>query len=131
MRDTMGLLRTTIAIENGFRPGIKHELPETLVDTGAELTWVPRTVLEELGIKPRKQVRFEMANGMEIARDIGFAIVHAGGTETIDEVVFGEPGDLVLLGARSLQGLNLKVDLVGKRLVAGGPMLAASELIAA
>jgi hypothetical protein len=55
----------------------------------------------------------------------GFAIVHAGGTFTNDEVVFGEPGDLVLLGARSLEGLNLKVDLVGKRLVSAGPMLAA------
>ena len=72
-----------------------------------------------------KQVRFGMANGMEVVRDIGYVITHAGGAETIDEIVFGEPGDLVLLGARSLQGLNLKVDLVGKRLVAGGPMLAA------
>src|SRR5207237_1851985 len=41
------------------------------------------------------------------------------------QIVFGEPDDLVLLGARSLQGLNLKVDLAGKRLAAGGPMLAA------
>ena len=51
--------------------------------------------------------------------------LRAGGTFTTDEVVFGEPGDLVLLGARSLEGLNLKVDLVGKRLVSAGPMLAA------
>jgi hypothetical protein len=57
---------------------------------------------------------------------VGFAIVHAGGTFTNDEVVFGEPDDLILLGARSLEGLNLKVDLVGKRLVSAGPMLAAA-----
>jgi hypothetical protein len=55
-------------------------------------------------------------------------IVHAEGRETNDEIVFGEPGDLVLLGARSLEGLNLKVDLVEKRLVAGGPMLAAARI---
>jgi len=126
LRDTMGMLRTTIAIENPLQPGVRHELPDTIVDTGAELSWAPRSVLEQLGITPRKRIRFEMANGMEIVRDIGFAIVHVGGTVTNDEVVFGEPDDLVLLGARSLQGLNLKVDLVQKRLVAGGPMLAAS-----
>jgi hypothetical protein len=39
--------------------------------------------------------------------------------------VFGEPGDLVSSAQRSLEGLNLKVDLVGKRLVSAGPMLAA------
>lgn len=131
MRDTMGLLRTTIAIENPFRPGARVELPDTLVDTGAELSWAPRNVLEGLGVTPRKQVRFTMANGMEISRDIGYVMVYAGGTETIDEIVFGEPGDLILLGAHSLQGLNLKVDLVGKRLVAGGPMLAAAQRLAA
>lgn len=126
MRDTMGMLRVTIAVENQLRPGERHELPDTLVDTGAELSWVPRAVLEALGVGPRKKVRFVMANGDEIVRDIGYAIIHAGGTETIDEVVFGEPGDLVLLGAHSLQTLNLKVDLAGKRLVAGGPMFAAA-----
>ena len=131
MRDTMGMLRTTIAIENPLQPGVRLELPDTLVDTGAELSWAPRPVLEQLGITPRKQVRFGMANGMEIVRDVGFVITHAGGAVTNDEIVFGEPGDLVLLGARSLQGLNLKVDLVHKRLVAGGPMLAACELVAA
>ena len=131
MRDTMGLLRTTMTIENPLRPGVRHDLPDTLVDTGAELSWAPRGVLEQLGVVPQKQVRFGMANGTEIVRDIGFVITHAGGTLTNDEIVFGEPGDLVLLGARSLQGLNLKVDLVQKRLVAGGPMLAAAQLVAA
>lgn len=129
--DTMGMLRVTIAVENQLRPGERHELPDTLVDTGAELSWVPRAVLESLGVAPRKRVRFAMANGDEIVRDIGYAIIHAGGTETNDEIVFSEPGDLILLGARSLQGLNLKVDLVGMRLVAGGPILAASQRRAA
>ena len=36
-----------------------------------------------------------------------FAIVHAGGTFTNDEVVFGEPGDLVLLGAATSKGYSV------------------------
>ena len=34
--------------------------------------------------------------------------------EPSDLVVFAEPGDLVLLGIHSLEGLNLKVDPVRK-----------------
>ena len=38
-----------------------------------------------------------------------------------DDMVFGEPGDLVLLGSRTLEGLNFRVELVHKRLVDAGP----------
>jgi hypothetical protein len=48
-----------------------------------------------------------------------------GKSFTIDEVVFAEPGDLALLGARSLEGLNLTVDSIRKKLVAAGPLPAA------
>ena len=44
---------------------------------------------------------------------------------TIDEVVFARKGDLSLLGARTLEGLNLLVDAKKKKLVAGGPLFAA------
>jgi len=40
----------------------------------------------------------------------------------IDEVVFAQPGDMVLLGARTLDGLNLVVDAAKKKLVATGPL---------
>jgi hypothetical protein len=51
--------------------------------------------------------------------------LHVGDAVTTDEAVFGEPNDLELLGARSLEGLNLRVDSREKKLVAGGPILAA------
>jgi predicted aspartyl protease len=128
MVDDMGILRTTVEIESPLREGERRLLRDVLVDTGAELSWAPAAVLESLGITRRKTIRFQQADGTVLERWVGFAIVHAGGTFTNDEVVFGEPGDLVLLGARSLEGLNLKVDLVGKRLVSAGPMLAAAGL---
>jgi predicted aspartyl protease len=96
-----------------------------LVDTGAELSWIPAAVLESLGIARDKQLRFRQANGAVLERWTGIAIVHAGGTFTGDDVVFGEPGDLVLLGARSLEGLNMRVDPIMKRLVDAGPAPAA------
>jgi len=41
-------------------------------------------------------------------------------------VVFGEPGDLALLGSRTLEGLNFRVESVTKRLVDAGPAPAAA-----
>ena len=67
-----------------------------------------------------------MANGQRITRSVGFAIVRFEDHFTVDEVVFAEEGDLSLLGARSLEGLNLTVDSRLKKLVASGPLPAAA-----
>lgn len=56
-----------------------------------------------------------------LERWTGPAFVYAEGKTATDDVVFGLPGDLVLLGARSLEGLNLRIDPVSKRLVDAGP----------
>lgn len=124
MSDEMGLLRTDVEIESHLAPGERRLLRRALVDTGAELSWAPADVLESLGIKRVKQIRFQQADGTVLTRWVGFAMLYVPEGFTTDEVVFGEPGDLVLLGARTLEGMNLKVDLVGKRLVSAGPMLA-------
>jgi predicted aspartyl protease len=63
-----------------------------------------------------------MANGRQITRHVGYAIVRVGEHVTIDEVVFAEPGDLQLLGARTLEGLNLTIDPARRRLVGTGPL---------
>ena len=126
MSDDVGTFRTDIEIENPARPGERRRVSSARVDTGAELTWVPATVLESLGVERWKMLRFRQADGTVLERHVGAAFVYAGGTVTIDEVVFGEPGDMVLLGARSLEGLNLRVDPRAKQLVDAGPAPAAS-----
>ena len=99
---------------------------KVLVETGSEYTWVPRSELERIGIRrEKKDLAFVMANGQQITRSVGFAIVRVGDHFTVDEVVFGEAGDMALLGARSLEGLNLTIDPAGKKLVAAGPLPAA------
>ena len=122
----MGLLRTTVEIENLQRPGPRSALPDTLVDTGSEYTWIPRVVLQELGIVPQRKQAFEVADGRRIERDIGYALVRVADTEAPDLVVFAEPGDMTLLGAHSLEGLNLKIDPIRKQLVPAGPVIAAT-----
>ena len=86
---------------------------------------VPTPVLEALGIERIKVWHFRQANGTVLARWTGGVRVRVVGIETIDEVVFGESGDLVLLGAHSLAGMNLRVDPLGKHLIDAGPAPAA------
>lgn len=94
-----------------------------LVDTGSVYTWVTETDLRKLKIAPeKKDLLFVMANGQTITRRVGFAVIRVEGVVTTDEVVFGQEGDLQLLGARTLEGLNLRVDSRSKKLVAGGPL---------
>lgn len=101
-------------------------VPHLLVDTGSEHSWIAAETLEKLGVKiEKKDQPFLMANGQTITRPIGYAILRAEGFETVDEVVFGQPGDLQLLGARTMEGFGAMVDPRKKRLVAAGPYPAA------
>ena len=107
-------------------------VPRMLVDSGSEYSWIPEELLRAAGIRPeKKDLEFLMANGQTITRTIGFAIIRAGRFFTVDEIVFGQPGDLTLLGARTLEGFGARVDARLRRLVASGPHPAAvSPLVA-
>ena len=120
----MGTFFTTMVIESAERRGEMRTVEHALVDTGSEYTWAPAALLTELGIRPEMTQRFLVADGRQLDRAIGMAIVHAAGAKAPDYVVFAEPGDMILLGARSLEGLNVRVDAQRKQLVPAGPVLA-------
>ena len=126
MPDEMGSFRVDVEIENPARPGERRSLTSVLVDTGAELSWVPAATLESLGVERYKKWRFRQADGTILERWVGGAYVYVADKRTNDDVVFGEPGDLVLLGSRTLEGLNFRIEPVTKRLVDAGPAPAAA-----
>jgi predicted aspartyl protease len=122
----METFHTRCKIENIVDRKKSVVVPKLLVDRGSEYTWIPATTLDKLGIdREKKDVLFVMANGQQVTRSVGFAIIRLDKFFTVDEVVFAEKGDLALLGARTLEGLNLTVDPRHKRLVAAGPLPAA------
>ena len=113
----MGTFYTPCIVQNHVNRKRQFRIPKVLVDTGSEYTWIPESTLERIGVaREKKDLSFIMANGQQITRSVGFAIIRVGEAFTTDEVVFAEKGDLLILGARSLEGLNL---------VASGPIPAA------
>lgn len=127
----MGLFSVACRIENQRDRARSVRVPAVLVDTGSELTWIAGRRLEGIGVAPeKKNRRFRTADGREVARSIGFAVIRVGRAFTTDEVVFAQPGDLQLLGARTLEGLNLRVDAHARKLVAAGPLIAAGNVTA-
>jgi predicted aspartyl protease len=123
----MGTFYARCKLENPSDRSKSVVIPKLLVDTGSEFTWVSERMLERIGIgREKKDLRFILANGQEITRSVGFAIIRLDKYFTIDEVVFGEPGDLQLLGAHTLEGLNLIIEPARRRLIGAGPLPAAS-----
>ncbi len=122
----LGTFRIDIELENPARPGERRSIPGLLVDTGSELSWIPATDLDALDIRRSRSMRFRQATGQVVERWVGIAIVHVGGIATGDDVVFAEASDLSLLGSRTLEGLNVRVDPVSKTLVDAGPAPAAA-----
>jgi predicted aspartyl protease len=91
---------------------------EVMVDTGSELSWLPKQALLDAGINPRGKKRFNTATNQIVERDFGYAILEAEGYSTVDEVVFAEDSDMLLLGVRTLEGFSVMVDNIGHRFVA-------------
>lgn len=122
----LGILRTTIEIWPLDREGYRVVVHNVMVDTGSEYSWAPAELLASLGIVPVRIERFERADGRILERPIGFAMLGAAGRSSPTIFAFGEPGDMTLLGAFGLEGLNLRVDRGRRELVPAGPVPAAA-----
>ena len=111
----MGLTQITLQVANPARP--RKTLPvEFLVDSGAVYSVVPRAVLEKLRIAPLKKQEFRLANGEHIVREKGGAVFRLDDRAGVADVVFGEDGDSVLLGALTLEALGLSLDPLRREL---------------
>ena len=127
----MGTFYVRCIIENPVDRTRSAVIPKILVDTGSEATWVSARTLEKIGIqRESKDLTFVLANGQQVTRSLGFAIIRFEKYITIDEVVFAEPGDMLILGAHTLEGLNLRIEPRTKKLEWAGPILAATPTLA-
>jgi len=112
----MGLTVLTLDVANPAAPD-QREAVEFLIDSGAVYSFVPRPVLERLGIQPHSRQRFRLANGSTIDRDRGDALFFYQSHRGAAPVIFGEPSDATLLGAVSLEALGFVLDAIRRDLV--------------
>ena len=122
----MSLYRVNVVACNPKREELVTPAIEVLVDSGAELTWLPAELLSKVGITPRRKRTFQTATKQVIEREVGYAILRAEGYETADEVVFAQPSDLNLLGVRTLEGFGVMVDNIAHRFVSTTTLVATS-----
>ncbi|MEW6381964.1 MAG: aspartyl protease [bacterium] len=111
----MGLTVLEIEVGNPANPEVREKL-EFLIDSGAIYSVVPAPVLEKLGIKPLTEQAFRLADGTKIVRKKGVAIFKYRDMIGGADVIFGEEGDSVLLGAFTLEALGLALDPLRREL---------------
>jgi len=122
----MGLTDLEIDVANPARMDTWKPL-ELLIDSGAIYSVVPRPILEDLGIAPIARQEFRLASGTKVSREKGVAVFRYGDRVGGADVIFGEEGDLQLLGAFTLEALGLGLDPLKRELVPL-PMLLASNV---
>ena len=111
----MGLTVLEIEVGNPADPEITKEI-EFLIDSGAIYSVVPTPILQNLGIDPLTEQEFRLADGSKIVRKKGIALFKFGDQIGGADVIFGEEGDSVLLGAFTLEALGLALDPLRREL---------------
>lgn len=111
----MGLTVLEIEVGNPAKPAVTEKL-EFLIDSGAIYSVVPKRILKRLKIKPIGEQTYRLTDGSKLVRKKGGAFFKYGDQVGVADVIFGEEGDSVLLGAFTLEALGLTLDPLRREL---------------
>lgn len=111
----MGSIHVTVTIRNPADPNKSWE-GLFLVDTGAIDTLVPRQHLENIGLLPKGQRIYELADGSETKMDITTADIEFMGDFVGGTIIFGENDVEPILGVTALESVGIEVDPRNQRL---------------
>jgi clan AA aspartic protease len=95
-----------------------------LVDSGAIYSLLPQDTWKSLGIKPKRNMDFTLADGTVVTRKIGECHIALPQGDGTTPVILGEPGDEALLGAVTLEILGLVLNPFNRTLQPMRAMLA-------
>ena len=105
----MGVIHVTVAIRNPAEPDRVWE-GLFLVDTGATDSLVPRQHLESIGLVPKGQRVYSLADSSEIRLDVTVGQIEFMGEIVGGTIIFGEPDAEPLLGVTALESVGIDVD---------------------
>lgn len=111
----MGATHVTVAIANPADLNRRWE-GLFLVDTGAIDCYIPARHLQSIGIEPTGKRTYELADGSEVALDVGVARVEFMGEIVGATVIFGSDDAEPLLGVTALESVGIEVDPQNQRL---------------
>jgi clan AA aspartic protease len=78
-----------------------------LVDSGARYTLLPNAIWKEIGLQPKRSMRFVLADGTEVRRNISECHITLPQGEGHTPVILGEERDAALLGVVTLEEFGL------------------------
>jgi predicted aspartyl protease len=104
----VGFVRVKAKVWNVEKPESAREVL-LLADTGAIYTVLPRSLLEEMGVKSVGKRKFKLADNRVVERDAGIVGIEVQGVRAHTIAVFGDEG-VYLLGVTTLEELGLEVD---------------------
>jgi predicted aspartyl protease len=116
MIPAMGTFFVEVLLAGTREPKTTHPL-KLLVDTGSTYTWVSGITLRALGIEPTESRRVLTIEGRMTERPAAEVLITLEGRILHTVCLFGESGDLEVLGAYTLEGFGLAVDPVQRRLI--------------
>ena len=111
----MVITHVTVSVLNPAEPGKVWE-GLFLVDTGAVDSLVPGKYLKEIGLKPKAQRTYELADGSEVKMDITTADLEFMGDLAGVTIIFGPDDAEPILGVTALESVGIEVDLQNQRL---------------
>ena len=111
----MGTIHVTVTIRNPALPDKSWE-GLFLADTGAIDSLVPREHLESIGLKPKAQRIYELADGSQLKMDITTADIEFMGDLVGGTIIFGKMGAEPILGVTALESVGIEVDPQNQRL---------------
>ena len=111
----MGATHVTVTIRNPAEPERTWE-GLFLVDTGSTDCLVPRPHLESIGLAPKGQRVYGLADGSEIRMDITTADIEFMGEIVGGTILFGDTDAEPLLGLTALESVGIEVDPLNQRL---------------
>ncbi len=117
-----------VTVQVGDRAGERFVPIDALVDTGATYTWIPRDVLEGLGVVREEYWPFVLADGREVQYPVALTQIKIGGRARPTIVVFGEPGSEPILGVVTLELFRLAADPVNRWLISVPGLLKRQEV---
>jgi clan AA aspartic protease len=111
----MGTTHVTVAIRNPAKPK-KTWKGLFLVDTGAVDCLVPGKHLRRIGLSPKAQRVYELADGSRVKLDVTTGDLEFMGEIVGGTIIFGADDAEPILGVTALESVGIEVDPRNQRL---------------